>query len=198
MRKAILLSVRPEWVKKILSRQKTIEIRKSAPIFKKMIVHGEGFDTLPYTVYIYCSKQGKLSTNIFHNGIEYKARGRDYWQAGKVVGKFTLNVSERIKFDWISFTAGHGRDFIVSCESLKAACFTKKQLIDYAEHKTYLYAWHIDGLQIFDKPMELSYFTAPCTFKSDCCACDRWNGQMCVLKPLNRPPQSWQYVELLK
>ncbi len=44
--KAIMLSVRPEWVEKILNKEKTIEIRKSKPSCE-----------LPVKVYIYCTKE---------------------------------------------------------------------------------------------------------------------------------------------
>lgn len=48
--KAVLLSIRPEWCEKILSGEKTVEIRKSCP------AHGT-----PFKVYIYCTKaQSKI------------------------------------------------------------------------------------------------------------------------------------------
>lgn len=45
MSAAILLSIRPEWIDKILSGEKTIEVRKSRP----------RLDT-PFKCYIYCTK----------------------------------------------------------------------------------------------------------------------------------------------
>lgn len=45
----ILISIKPEWVKKILSGEKTIEVRKSKPKF-----------ALPITCYIYESGTGKI------------------------------------------------------------------------------------------------------------------------------------------
>ncbi len=56
------------------------------------------------------------------------------------------------------------------------------------------YGWHISNLVIYDKPKELSEFYVPVK--------DYWetydpsnyiNG--CWQKPLQRPPQSWCYVE---
>ena len=49
MRKAVLISIRPEWVRKILNGQKTIEVRKTRP---KM-------DT-PFKCYIYKCGNGKV------------------------------------------------------------------------------------------------------------------------------------------
>lgn len=48
--KAVLLSIRPEWCKKILSGEKTVEVRRTCP------VHGT-----PFKVYIYCTLAGSDS-----------------------------------------------------------------------------------------------------------------------------------------
>ena len=45
MAKAILISINPKWVKKILNGEKTLEIRKTMPKCD-----------LPIDVYIYCTK----------------------------------------------------------------------------------------------------------------------------------------------
>ena len=49
MRKAVLISIRPEWVRKILNGQKTIEVRKTRPMM----------DT-PFKCYIYKCGNGKV------------------------------------------------------------------------------------------------------------------------------------------
>lgn len=71
--KAILISIKPKWVAKILNGEKTIEIRKTISKCD-----------LPIDVYIYCSKGQPMiikhydeTTNQFYNG--------------KVVARFTLN-----------------------------------------------------------------------------------------------------------
>ena len=43
--KAVLMSAKPEWCKKILSREKTVEVRKTRPKLET-----------PFKVYIYCTK----------------------------------------------------------------------------------------------------------------------------------------------
>lgn len=48
MNKAVLMSINPEWVRKIMSGEKTKEVRKRAPLTKH-----------PYKVYIYCTKNGE-------------------------------------------------------------------------------------------------------------------------------------------
>ena len=49
MRKAVLISIRPEWVRKILNGQKTIEVRKTRPKMDK-----------PFKCYIYKCGNGKV------------------------------------------------------------------------------------------------------------------------------------------
>lgn len=73
MSKSILISIRPEWVEKILNGEKTIEIRKTIPKCK-----------LPCKVYIYCS-WGNMRTNYMLG------------KRGKVVAEFTL--TSVVKFD---------------------------------------------------------------------------------------------------
>ena len=56
MAKAVLISIRPEWVSKILTGEKTLEIRKTRPKLGT-----------PFTCYIYCTK-GNLSYPV-ENGM---------------------------------------------------------------------------------------------------------------------------------
>lgn len=60
------------------------------------------------------------------------------------------------------------------------ACMTLKEAVDYAKGKP-LYAWHISDLKIYDKPKELSEFFTPMRKRPS--------------YMVERPPQSWQYVE---
>ena len=47
MSKAVLISIRPEWVEKILSVEKTLEVRKTRPNMET-----------PFKCYIYCTNSG--------------------------------------------------------------------------------------------------------------------------------------------
>lgn len=60
------------------------------------------------------------------------------------------------------------------------ACMTLKEAVDYAKGKP-LYALHISDLKIYDKPKELSEFFTPMGKRPS--------------HMVERPPQSWQYVE---
>ena len=152
MSKAILISIKPKYVAKILNGEKTIEIRKSIPKgFGKEFLGLGGID-----VYIYCTKDKKYANLINRGG----------FLTGMVVAKFTLNKVEEIKFD--------------DKQVQEQACLTEEELFDYLfinkpyhedMHKGY--AWHIDNLEIFDKPRPLQPFF-----------------------DLDRPPQSWQFIEV--
>ena len=48
MAKAVLISIRPEWVSRILCGEKTVEVRKSRPRLEA-----------PFKCYIYCTKGRK-------------------------------------------------------------------------------------------------------------------------------------------
>ena len=69
MSKSVLISIKPEWVEKILSGEKTLELRKNAP---QDIAP-------PFTCYIYCT------TSKTEDKPSLKAL------AGKVVGEFTCD-----------------------------------------------------------------------------------------------------------
>lgn len=69
--RSVLISIKPEWVAKILNGEKTIEIRKTMPKCE-----------LPIDVYIYCTKGdyiGRISKKY----------------VGKVVARFTLKEAEK-------------------------------------------------------------------------------------------------------
>lgn len=50
--KAVLISIRPEWVEKILAGKKTLEVRKNRPKLEA-----------PFRCYIYCTHNGGWLTN---------------------------------------------------------------------------------------------------------------------------------------
>jgi hypothetical protein len=78
--KAVLLSIQPEWCKKILDGEKTVEVRRTCP------VHGT-----PFKVYIYCTLAG--SDSLFMDALnrDVAAWNRGGWpeKRGRVIGEFT-------------------------------------------------------------------------------------------------------------
>lgn len=134
--KSILISIRPEWVAKILNGDKTIEVRKTAPKCD-----------LPVDVYIYCTKGdyiGRISNKY----------------VGKVVAKFTLRKVD--KFDMGNpYEEPTSRFLKKACVTIGQA----RTYAD-GSHPRYnpLYAWHIFDLQIFDNPKsiwQMMFFSKP-------------------------------------
>ena len=167
--KAVLISINPQWCDLIASLKKTIEIRKTKPNLKT-----------PFKVYIYCT-QDKYVEFVNHNN----------WRGNvKVIGEFICKSTSIF------------RPKSLTCESSikKASCLTVQALIDYAGNKEHIFGWHISDLKIYDKPKELSEFkkiNRDCWYanlgiaKRDCPECQ---NKECFIQ---RPPQSWCYVESL-
>lgn len=189
-----MLSIRPEWCQKIISGEKTIEIRKTRPKLET-----------PFKCYIYCTLPP--GSELFtHGGITEYANELVRLQSGeivydygmrlcidpesrpyttdnflcrKVIGEFICNM---IMPEYV----GHF-DTQDQLDVYFPGCFlTVQQYNDYCKGKT-AYGWHISDLVIYDKPKELSEFTG---IKNT-----RFGG---MPYKMQRPPQSWCYVEELK
>lgn len=192
MKQAILISIQPKWLVKILNGEKTIDIRKTMPKCE-----------LPIDVYVYCTQgnslyayEGKFgfaggkSNNIISS---YPTTLLN----GKVVAKFTLRKSYRI--NTIYYRSNFGKiqhsesgDTQELCDK---ACLTINELLDYRKGKP-LYAWHIEDLVIFDEPMELSEFGSG---YGDWVKDEKGynyvgDGINRIKYRLTKAPQSWQYV----
>lgn len=174
--KAIMISIQPQWIEKILNIEKTIEIRKTIPKCE-----------LPCKVYIYCTKGKKLYKCVSNFDEDLLN--------GKVVAEFTLNkiyTLERDLNDWLPKNR-----YDVSNELLKDINLNQNELWNYGQGKT-LYAWHIDDLKVYDKPKLLQVFFRPCG------DCDKKDTDRCIYEDsycrakVIRPPQSYCYVEELE
>ena len=168
--KSVLIAIRPQWVEKIASGQKTIEVRKTAP------------KEVPFKAYIYCTKE-KKQDDIIWAGI-FGDRGK--WN-GRVIGEFICNNASEL--DYVYYW-NNGYEF--------ATCLTYRQVADYGKGKT-LYGWHISDLKIYGSPKELSEFSRPCSYSGLCFSCKRTSfkkdGNLLCNTKITRPPQSWMYVE---
>ena len=144
-----ILSVRPEWLAKILNREKTIELRKTAP-------------QTPCVMLLYCTKL----PNVLIDFKEYVTETNhtryilcDYLKKhskqinGKIVGKFTLKNVETVSERWT------GNEYIFDDEkTLNMACISACELEQYQTKRNPIFAWHISDLVIFDEPKELAEF----------------------------------------
>lgn len=130
MAKAVLISIRPEWVEKIAIGEKTLELRKTEPKLET-----------PFKVYIYCTA-GNLSYEV-SNGIFCNISG-----GRLVVGEFVCN---KIGVIW-------GGGYLKMPESAFAgSCLNMHQIDTYLDGKDGHF-WHISNLKIYDAPKPLSEF----------------------------------------
>lgn len=187
--KSVLISIRPQWVEKIASGKKTIEVRKTAP------------QEVPFKAYIYCCKAKNQWSLCDYEGAYENSKGEIVYAQQHIIGEFICDKTER-------FSVGSLR----SDDIEKLACLSYNEMINFFYKPEELdgktakqgFAWHISDLKIYDKSKELFEFGRKCDYASeihcrDCLILGDWDsccGVMC--KPLTRPPQSWQYVEELK
>lgn len=188
-KKAVLASIKPKFCELIASGKKTVEIRKNCPKID-----------VPFKVYIYCTKNGlkiygdgkcyvtdnfNLLNEKAEKGFEKTSKMRK-WNC-KVIGEFVC--------DWINCINPLEPDGVYY---LLDSCMDAVDFIDYSGGKM-IYAWHISDLVIYDKPKKLSEFKK---YDSECLwrsiqenGCKDLDGNKCRDCYLQRPPQSWCYVE---
>lgn len=215
--KAVLISIRPKWCQKIISGEKTIEVRKTRPKINP-----------PFRCYIYCSKAKERLVGILRDGDEnygeiyhgktvFIKTGEgsvcDAWgKRQKVIGEFVCDdIFERIVQVGTSCETPKYClcDWNMDCTPLDRilsdACLTLDELEKYLDGGVG-YGWHISNLKIYDTPRELSEFWRGCPeyseLSTNCWICENvcgdgdetdcnTNGRLY----LRRPPQSWCYVE---
>ena len=181
--KAVLMSIQPQYVEKIISGKKTIEVRKTCPKLET-----------PFKCYIYCTKGQELwgdGTGETWKGIAADEDLQKVFELnptltqynGKVIGEFICDRIEKyttelndgdcyedIRLIWVDddgeedfeIITTNGRDNPDNCILLKDACLTfadlKKYLYKGKADIITFYGWHISDLKIYDKPRELSEF----------------------------------------
>ena len=135
MSKAVLISIRPKWVEKIASGEKTIEVRKTRPKL-----------ATPFKAYIYCVMPGTKDPRQI---LEFHGADGGIRRAnGKVIGEFVCD----------QFWTGTPRNTNpLFCAAAAMDGFDTEK---YAKGKM-LYGWHISDLRIYDEPRELGEFRKP-------------------------------------
>lgn len=105
----------------------------------------------------------------------YCSRGNDARRLrgswGKVIGEFTCDRIYELA------PLNHAPDDVE-----KQACLTREEIVNYLKGTGY--GLHISDLRVYDQSRELSEFTGLRTFKGGF-----------ELQAIDRPPQSWCYVE---
>lgn len=185
MSRAVMLSIRPKWVEKIVNGEKTIEVRKTRPKLQT-----------PFKCYIYCT----LPKYPHEDFIATDYPRPQFYGGGKVIGEFICDRIDEYDDDTIfSFRYedyARWNDF-----DLDRACMHPEDFQNYANGK-WLYGWHISDLLIYDQPRELTAFRRVCKNSWYCESCAMYweNNGTCGNESLQirRPPQSWCYVEAMK
>ena len=187
--KAVLISIRPKWCALIASGQKTIEVRKTKPKLET-----------PFKCYIYCTKPSKSKQTIcgcfvlnsdelfrhprqgikYGDSIELMAEDnytKDNFLNGKIIGEFICRNIRPVVAGYI-----HG------------ACLTYDEVTNYLGRNGRGWGLEISDLVIYDKPKKLSefHYCGACEYGLFC------NDDKTCKKKMQRPPQSWCYVEELK
>ena len=178
MMKSVLIAIRPQWVEKIASGEKTIEVRKTAP------------QEVPFKAYIYETKgQYVKFTHGAHTKYGY---GR-----GKVIGEFICDKVYSIKNRGSSFSVADEEQSVTN-EIARQSCLYYHDMVSYFGNKDG-FGWHISDLKIYGSPKELSEFSRPCSYSGLCFSCKRTSfkkdGNLLCNTKITRPPQSWMYVE---
>lgn len=193
MTRAILISIRPEWVNRIISGEKTVEIRKNRPNLET-----------PFKVYIYCTDGfGKNTVNI---PITQEQLWQHYAETGsmeclncpignqKVIGEFVCDdilkidkrgmVEENFDYCYASLREWGNDDIAIYIKAVRKSCVPREQLNQYGENVHFLYLWKISKLKVYETPKELGVFTGlrKTRFGSEPIPC-------------KHPPQNWRYVE---
>lgn len=220
--RAILLSIKPEYVAAILNGYKTIEFRKLFPIDKDYM-----------DVYIYCTKQPNknLVINDLFEGDKYwvTKNYKEFAMNGKVVAKFKIWKIKEIECEFhkddlddedgcyqaISeivrdeeFPEEYDRYELVTNEDyhydqkpfLVQSCLKMQEIKNYMrknknEWFERAYAIYIHNLVIFDRPKELKEFFI---YSHTVDGVNEKNKatKYDVLKKLTNAPQNYCYIEV--
>lgn len=133
--KAVLISIRPKWCEKIISGEKTIEVRKTRPKMET-----------PFKGYIYRTK-GSVPHIINGEWVRMEV-------GGTVIGEFTCDAITRVNICGFWDDSGKQLD-----NQLKETCLTSEEFCNYLGENVG-YGWHISDLRVYDHPRELREFYA--------------------------------------
>lgn len=204
--KSILMSIYPKWIEKIASGEKTVEVRKSVPKCGT-----------PFKVYLYCTNPKLKTVQIIKKGesiygdmlhteetplfIKTYADAEEalysMFKSGKVVGEFVCDGVRPFEVQSPAYW------YLMNKAILEQACLTKEELHDYIGAGNLAYGLHISDLKIYDKPKELSEFKKAGFMTEEEWLFNLYPNTHCHYEAwakkfnLDRPPQSWQFVEEL-
>lgn len=223
MSKAVMISIQPKWCEKIALEKKTVELRKTKPDidtpFKVYI-----YCTKPKGKYDYglCIDRGICGTLksvglLSKCNYEFAERNDMPILSGKVIGEFVCDeiiefYEETLAHDeldgnpveaWMMWNMSDNLCEVLHLYEMedveRCTCLTSAEILSYLHPNMNGYGWHISDLVIYDEPKGLHHFFKPCG------NCDKKGTRRCTeeltdcrAKVIERPPQSWCYVEELK
>lgn len=170
--KSVLISIHTQWVNKIVSGKKTIEVRKTAP------------QEVPFKAYIYCCKAKSKWSLCDYEGAYANSQGEIVYAQQYIIGEFICDKVDEYPYDYCD-----GVD--IDDDTILETAIDREDINIYAKGKT-LYGWHISDLKIYDKPKEWSEFRTP---KNPHRIGNSHSWILDGYKKITRPPQSWMYVE---
>lgn len=133
MDKGVLISIRPEWVNKIITGEKMVEVRKTRPKLKT-----------PFKCYVYMTRQSR----------PWRVDGSGHRYDGRVVAEFTCTHIDEIR----PANEPYGT-YDIDDDYVRATCLVNGAMWDYGKGQT-LYGWNITDVRIFyPQPIKLSEFT---------------------------------------
>ncbi len=207
--KSVLISIRPEWCEKIINGQKTIEVRKTRPKI-----------ATPFKCYLYCTKP---NTTNPHEYLEIHADDKIYKANGKVIGEFICDriieeVAVGYSKGYYEFDGKMGEIFhrsLLSPKNIREYLGYKKgygwhisDLVIYDKPKDIRQFAIVDKEAVKMCPHRVRVGQSEAVTKHNgwikggygCEKEHAWEVayeycDSCRCKPLNRPPQSWRYVQ---
>ena len=167
-KKAVMISIRPEWCHLIAKGEKTVEVRKTRPNVGA-----------PFKCYIYCTLSGcnEFFRDVLGGDVAAWNRSKMANMKGMVIGEFVCDAIFPICIEYSD------PDCEIAKHEFTFTGLTDKQIIDYLGNGKEGYGWHISDLTIYDKPKHIGDFKVMVNTKM-------WT----FTKKLERPPQSWCYV----
>nr|DAJ54669.1 MAG TPA: hypothetical protein [Caudoviricetes sp.] len=141
MSKAVLISIRPQWVEKIANGEKTIEVRKTRPNLPT-----------PFKCYIYCT----LPRYPHEDYICPEPPAPAFYGGGMVIGEFICDRVAVITYDGGELACTTNAAFS------PASCLSRAEIIEYIGDGGRGYGWSISDLRIYDKMRQLEEFRRPC------------------------------------
>lgn len=125
-----MISIKPEWCKKIITGEKTIEVRKTKPEQVRF----------PFKVYVYATYGGE---NWFSFGKQ---------KSGHVIGSFICDEIKRYDIPYPAYKKETDQELI------KKSCVDYWKLHRYAGDQGYVYGWAIRDFENWDTPLYPSWF----------------------------------------